>query len=302
MKLDLSQDQRVALKRHDRKLWSYQDNKPDTVEAAVLDYLKDHGFDGYFTQRDNYLDLFKRLAGWPGRIFKRFPPFFVNSESVYYGGPDGSFPNHKFTFSEIMAEVDRATLESLSEKLRGFCAGKPYIRGSFSTVNHQPDHMFSFLKAFGLTRLKSEIKLQFTEDNLKVERHGYEFRERTFLLWYKRDAYLTSQGLERYLTSRRPIVEKPDFQEWIDFLLHIKDPIMRDEELRALTLHTESFERETARKLFSTLDLQLWSETGTAIVEVKAPKDRLSESQKSTIDRARRQGEPACVFYVSEAN
>jgi hypothetical protein len=302
MNLDLSRDHRISLKRHDRKLWSYRDNKPDTVEAAVLDYLRDHGFDGYFTQRDNYLDLFKRLAGWPGRIFKRFPPFFISSESVYYGGADGSFPHHKFTFAEVMAEVERATLESLSEKLRGFCAGKPYIRGSFSTVNHQPDHMLSFLKAFSLTRLKSEIKLQFTEETLKVKRHRYEFRERAFLIWHKRNEFLTSKGLEKYATSLMPVVEKPDTQEWTDFLLHIKDPIIRDGELREFTFHTESFARATERKVFATLDLQLWSEAGTAIVEVKTPNDRLMQSQKNTIELARKAGERACLISVDEAN
>lgn len=66
--LDLTVDQTIALRRHGKKLWSYRNNKPDVVEAAVLDYLRDNGCDGYFTGRDDYLSLFMSLAGWPGKV------------------------------------------------------------------------------------------------------------------------------------------------------------------------------------------------------------------------------------------
>lgn len=310
MNLDLSQDHRISLKRHDRKLWSYRDNKPDVVEAAVLDYLRDNGFDGYFTQRDNYISLFKRLAGWPGKISKRMPPGFVSPDFVYYMGSDGWLSSHKFSYQQVMAEVEATTIKTLTEKLCSFCADKTYSMHSFSDLKQQPEHMLSFLQVFGIERLRHEIKDRFTAESLNARRFLYDFDTRTYSIGFMDSATVSAEGLAKevkLMTLFQSAFHRSDgFDRNIayteDFAHYVKD-----EALRLEILDVCSFARRWRAKTLesyeiTTLDLQIWDESGTAIVEVKAPNDRLMQSQKNTIELARKAGERACLISVDEAN
>lgn len=307
--LDLSKDHRISLKRHDRKLWSYQDYKPDVVEAAVLDYLRDHGCDGYFTQRDAYLNLFKSLAGWPGKISKRMPPGFVNPHFVYFHGSDGWLPIHKFSYERVMAEVDGTTIETLTEKLQAFCHGKTYSQFYFSGLKQQPDHMLGFLHVLGIDRLQKEIRESFKEEHLKAMRFLYDFDTMMLRLKYRKEEILSPEGLEKGVqcmpVSQRAFHRGGGFDTYIDqteeFAGYLIDEALKQEVLDGCAFARKCREKTLAAYETTILDLQIWDGLGTAIVEVKAPSDRLSPSQKNTIEQARMRGERACVIYVDEA-
>ena len=306
MNLDLSKDHRITLKRHGKKLWSYQDNKPDVVEAAVLDYLRDHGFDGYFTERDAYLSLFMSLAGWSGKIGKRMPPGFGNPHRVYYMGSDGWLRSHKYTFAQAMSEAENTTIEKLAEKLRSFCLGKTYSLDSFSNLNQQPEHMIGFLRAFGIERLQKDIKSHFSEEALSAMKFLYNFDTEMLYHYYQWRSDGQQQGADRVTIFNCAFHRGGGFEANIDhaedLASHVTDSRTKEKILDACALARRWREKTLASYDFATLDLQLWDEIGTAIVEVKAPNDRLGPSQKNTIERARKEGERACVIYVSEAN
>ncbi len=306
MPLDLNRDHKITLQRHGAKLWSYNDNKPDVVEAAVLDYLRDHGFDGYFTQRDSYLSLFMTLAGWPGKISKNMPPGFVNPHFVYYNGSDSWLSQHKFTFAQAIVEVDGATITGMTEKIKAFCTGRTSSMNSFSGLKQQPEHMVDFLHALGIERLKQEIKDQFSEEGLAARKFLYDFdTDMRFL--YQSSSALSLDG-SQHATRPEYIFQCAfhrggGFETNIDrtekFARQVKDDALKAKIVEACAFARVWRERTLASYETTTLDLQIWDETGTAIVEVKAPNDRLMRSQTNTIESARQHGERACVIYVS---
>jgi hypothetical protein len=308
MKLDLTKDHRITLERHGKKLWSYRDNKPDVVEAAVLDYLRDHGFDGYFTERDNYISLFEVLAAWPGKMSKLMITGLVNPHHVYYTGNDCWLLNHGFSFGRIMDEVTKTTFEVLSDKLQLFLKCKS-CRSHFSDPKKQPTHAIKFLHAFGVENLRRHIFDSYNQNALRDMLYLFEFDS------------LRSRQIQKelLLTGQNPPIgfsienlRLPAFyasfgsDENIDrteeFAEHVKDCAIKTEIQDACIIARKWRELTLKNHSFTNLDLQLWDETGTAIVEVKAPNDRLRPNQKNTIERARARGERACVIYVSEAN
>ena len=310
MKLDLSKDHRITLKRHGKKLWSYRDQKPDVVEAAVLDYLRDHDFDGYFTQRDNYLSLFMTLAGWPGKITKRMPPWFVSPWSIYLNGADGWLQNHNYTFSQVMSEAKNTNFDTLLRKIQLFCEGKTDSPFYFSGSMRQPDHTIEFLKAFGIERLKEAIVDEFNVEVWGSHKFLYDFDIDLLRRKLEWDTMLSPEGLElglkpAYLHSAAFWINdnfKNNIDRTEEFAQHVKDSAVKVEILDACALARRWRDKTVARYDFATLDRPMWDETGTADVEVKAPNDKLSQAQKNTINRARTRGERACVIYVSEAN
>ncbi len=310
MGLDLHQDHKVALKRHGRKLWSYRDNKPDVVEAAVLDYLRDHSFDGYFTERDRYLALFMTLAGWPGKILKRMPPGFMTPQFVYYMGIDGWISSHKFSYAQGIASVEATTIETLSEKVHAFCTRLPYSAYNsmyyFSSLKQQPEHMLGFLKAFGVERLQNEIKECFSEEGLNARRFLYNFDTDMLRRKYQWTSEGLVEGAQRLSIFNCALTRGRGFESDIDhaeeFAHHLNDAVIKSEILEACAFARSWRERTLAIYETTDLDLQIWDAAGTAIVEVKAPNDRLGKAQKNAIELARTRGERACVIYVSEAN
>ena len=51
----------ISLKRHGAKEWQYKDCAIARVEIAVLDYLKDQGWSGYFTEQYDFEEITKKL-------------------------------------------------------------------------------------------------------------------------------------------------------------------------------------------------------------------------------------------------
>jgi len=307
MKLDLSQDHSISLKRHDKKLWSYKDNRPDVVEAAVLDYLRDNGFDGYFTERDHYLLLFQALAAWHGKMFKRMPPWFTGPSAVFYLGSDGYLKRHKFSYAQAMAEVEATTIEGLTEKIKNFCTSKT-LRKFCSDRQEQPDHMLRFLKILGIENLKRGIKEIFTQEELEQKRFLYEFDTKMIFLRYERKDVLKPDGLLKNIQSQSLFYGVRDdsrsasnIEQTEQYAEYVREDSLRNEILNACTFARELREKAYAKIKTAKLDLQIWDETGTAIVEVKAPNDQLTRSQTNTIESARQSGERACVIYVSSS-
>lgn len=271
---------------------------------------RDHGFDGYFTERDFYLNVLMLLAGWPGKIGKRMPPGFVNPHFVYFNGADGWLNLHQYTFAQVMNEVETATVEKLTEKLRLFCDGKKHSMFHFSGLKQQPDHLITFLKSLGVEALKREIRQTFTEDRWAAHKFLYNFDTEMLRRKHEWGALLSPEGLARSVQPKYifqcAFWRGGGFDQNIDqteeFALYINDSAAKAEVLEACAIARKWREKTLASHEVTILDLQLWDESGTAIVEVKAPNDRLSPSQKNTIERARARGERACVIYVSEAN
>lgn len=304
--LDLTVDQTIALRRHGKKLWSYRNNKPDVVEAAVLDYLRDNGCDGYFTGRDDYLSLFMSLAGWPGKVSNKMNPAFF-PEFVYFRGSDGPIRLHKFSYVKAMAEVDATTIEKLSEKLAIFCNGRMSCRGYFSNLMQQPDHMISFLTALGISELQRLIKIDYPEAHLQSLRFLEKFNMQSRSLMEQREELLTPEGLALDVQIRGfpygAILKDYVFDqinETQTFARYLKDEVLRGEFIEACNDVRKLREDALSIPRTATLDLQLWDRHGTAVVEVKAPGDKLMTHQIATLNLARAKGERACVISVTE--
>lgn len=306
MILDLSKDHTIALNRHGPKLWSYNGSKPDVVEAAVLEFLRSQGVDGYFTQRDNYLNLLCSLAPWPGKVTKRISNAFTGPHFVFYMGKDGWLPTHKHTFAKAMAELESITFERIEEKLHIFCEGKKYHRVFFSPMNPQPEYIIDFLRVLGIDKLRDIVTSLVSKDRCDAMRllHDFDFQAR--FEWSRRDDLLTPEGKKLGATtaplywpafqqnpSNKQNIEKTEY-----FASFAADDAIRQEILRACDVARKWRDITNSTIATTLLDLQVWDGNGTAIIEVKAPNDKLSQAQKNTIELARSRGERASLINV----
>lgn len=305
MAIDLSEDRTIALKRNGKKLWSWKGSDPDVVEIAVLHYLRDHGWDGFFTGREDYYGLIIALAGWPGKVSNKMNPAFTPS-FVYFRGTDGLFRQHRYSYDKTMRFMRSITLAEMEERLRVVCAGKKWKRAYYSTNNQQPDHLISFLHAVGMDKIREIVESRYTKEKLAAQK---TLRELDYSLDHLRWRKIGDNYPEARSTGEFPRLE------WAvrDYEFGERDLIAQ---ARAFASHLPSEVRQVASSAIdfaeayrqgiwdsdtgSALDLVLWNAKGLAIAEVKAPNDRLRPHQRKTIDHARSQGSQACVISVVE--
>ena len=316
MKLDLSIDQTIKLKRHDKKKWSHGDKGIQCVEVATLDYLADYGFNGYFTEREHYLELLIALLGWPGSVPKKLNDAFINCRSIYYNTCDGWLPIYDFSISEVMKEVDSCTRENLLLKIKGFHMANSATKGIYIDSRQDHSRIISFLETLGMDSLRMEVGKIFNYEEFLAKKDIYNFDQRiNSCNWKKKVREINERGSAdtkgpHILRSYKDLFNfsfHPRSKGWEDnaniteeIALEIDKPRIRQRLLSIVAFARHWRERSDSSYDTTTLDLQLWDKQGTYLAEVKAPGDRLSNAQRTTIERERSSGRPACLITVLE--
>ena len=324
-------DDDIYLKRLDQKVWQFKDNAPTRVELAVLEYLKDQGFSGYFTEHFNYENTLLGMMCWCNRdsyftekrkslAVNRISDAFDYAQDGFYTSPP--FKTHKFYHSDLFHNAEMFTSEKIKEILTvwqrknvksDFC-GRRYLKPrpasdlsadeliSFYYAKGGKDYFLSYLEHFFNSEVQAlkkrsrdsiELLYQNPSDNLDVLRtdlwssslHLFQCLSKgTRVAWDQSNHHLDE------LNSKISAV--PDVKIRDDLF-----SLARDISDYILT-KSDGIDRWL---IYSVLDLEVWDSQGVASVEVKAPRDRLSVSQKKQLEADVKYNKRSWVIYVHES-
>jgi hypothetical protein len=80
--------EKIKLHRHGKKRWSFDGADEKSVEYAVLDYFRAQGWEGYFTEYENYWFCLVIIMGYPNWR-KRHPITIQTTSDLFYNTKDG---------------------------------------------------------------------------------------------------------------------------------------------------------------------------------------------------------------------
>ena len=80
--------EKIKLHRHGKKRWSFDGVNEKSVEYAVLDYFRAQGWEGYFSEYENYWFCLVIIMGYPNWR-KRHPITIQTTSSLFYNTKDG---------------------------------------------------------------------------------------------------------------------------------------------------------------------------------------------------------------------
>jgi hypothetical protein len=323
MLMDLSIDRTIKLTRHDRKRWSFRGGRIDVVEEAALDFLKAHGWQGYFTGRYDYRSLIAMVMGWPKRG-TRFPHAITGTHAMLFMGADGWLKKHKYTYDQIYSNIVKFNPSDLRSALEDLAETKtkaPFIATFGLTPGRASDmdidHICSFFVAFGHQPIIDMVDRFLPKEKMLAMKRLFEFDIRHRELWHNRRIGATDPSVWNLISPKAnedgahfAMLNQPafhfagGFQGNIDITENFCRYIL-DDDLRAEIEAECVFARKWRNILLedrktTTLDLQLWNESGVAYVEVKAPNDKLSATQRATIEELKAKGETASLISVVE--
>jgi hypothetical protein len=328
----------IGLSRHDRKRWSYNGGAFDVVEQATLDFLIDHGWSGYFTERFNYFELCCLVLGWPdapsqtqkalsAHRRKQREVFAYGVQALMSGGHDGYLPMHDYSYDQVYANISNSTEKEFEDKLdalvstniKSFSIGKLGSKAvGASEIDRQ--NVISFFRIVGLNGILDYIEQHYPKEKILAMRRLYDFDNE---FWDRGwDATLIASGRLKddfvKNVKSEAVKEKIGMQTLFHPAFHfaggfedniknvrcfsgyVRCPEIRDRIIRECDFAEMWRDRLIEQRRTTILDLQLWDDTGLAYAEVKAPNDRLSPAQKATFAALARNGERAMLINVSE--
>lgn len=329
----------VSLTRHDRKRWSYDGGPIDVVEQATLDFLKDHGWSGYFTERLNYFELCCLVFGWPdapsktqkalsAHRRKQRETFAYGVQALMSGGSDGYLPMHEYSYEQIYENISGSAEQEFEDRLDALISTniKSFSVGKFgskavgaSEIDRQ--NLISFFRILGLNGILGYIDKVYPKEKILAMRRLYDFDNEfwdrgwgsfqissgrvkdDFIKNVKSEAVDTKIGMETLFCPAFHFTS--GFQDNIKYTRYFSDYVRCSETRDRIVRECDFAEmwrgRLIEQRQTTTLDLQLWDDKGLAYAEVKAPNDRLSPAQKATLAELASNGERAMLINVSES-
>ena len=163
----------LALKRLDKKLWQYENNKPKRVELAVLDYLQKKGWQGYFSEDCDYDQIILCMMCWCNRESyfkeKRKSLRVESLNKAFDLASDGYWQSdrHKFSHADLINHARNFEEDAIPRILntwrqrgiKSHLVWQKYTRKRMileyrypknqSTYEIQPDRLIYFFKARG---------------------------------------------------------------------------------------------------------------------------------------------------------
>ena len=127
----------IYLKKHGPKKWQYKSYEIVSVELAVLDYLKDNGWQGYFTEQFNYDELLIQMMCWKNHSV--FPTPKLSDPENFHLFPriclfafakDGYWKHcaHEFTCEELLNNAINFQLSDIPKVLNDWNNQKAKFR------------------------------------------------------------------------------------------------------------------------------------------------------------------------------
>jgi len=309
----------IELQRHGRKLWQYKDSNPTRVELAVLDYLKDHGWRGYFTEHFDYDQTLLCMMCWCNseRYFaeKRKSLAIKSLHSAFHYAPDGfwRFDCHKVSQQELIENAkgfDASKIAPILEAwqhrgVKSDIVGRAYLKPRHASELNA-DYLVSFYLARGdqpcftnyLQTFFPEVKRSLLTRAGNCMNAAAECRDDPSL------RHLI--GLAMKSSSHLGVTRKAEpIDAWIDEIASVpQDPVLAD--LLSLAKDTKCFNEtngplEAELRGYAKLDLTVWRDGRVVSVEVKAPGDRLQPHQKKQLDADIHAGIGSWVIEVNES-
>ncbi|AGI67244.1 hypothetical protein OAN307_c15710 [Octadecabacter antarcticus 307] len=309
------QTETIALKRLDKKLWQYKDCTPTRVELAVLDYLKELGWHGYFTEHFYYDQTLMCMMCWCNRdsyfAEKRKSLAIKNLGDVFYSAKDGFWgvDSHKLYHRELMENARRFTEESIPKILatwqkRGVksnIVGRAYLKPR-SAAELDAESLISFYRARGgLDYFISYLKAFFPDERqLLLYRAQQNFRA---MKESHGDMMLSQEAgffLDVFNSANPRTIE-----EWMSDIKNQPTCLTNsDNDLLELAQDIKEFRQQSSQRLHgwktkANLDLTVWKDS-VASIEVKAPRDRLLPHQKEQLELDIKNGNKSWVIEVAE--
>lgn len=328
----------ISLQRHGAKEWQYKDSSIARVEIAVLDYLKDQGWSGYFTEHYDFEELLIKMMCWDDH--SNFPwdngnmdEFSIHTVNcMFQKAADGYFSyNQKYTHADLLNNAKSFDIKDISNILHLWSKRKIKFGKSKHQViakkawedlcNLSPNDLADHHSASGgndyflgllesrfppeLQALWSRAKKLF--DELKVscreksEHQKHQQALMTLIIGLQDAGMMTYLGIA---ASTYP----DDLDNWIAEIgkLPKSDLVNKGlrlaEDIKVLTDELGSLSWEKRNGKHAVLDLKVWKDGQIASIEVKAPNDRLRPNQKAQLLQDKEQGHLSWVIEVHDGS
>ena len=136
---------------------------------AALDFFKDNGFSGYFSEREDYFCKFIVLLSWP--IKRPWPRWLIGWESLFFGARDGIIKNHELSYSDIKQRILDFPSEEVESTIEKFISLKlkdtAWIGKGRSSGDYEKQHLLGFYNAVG-----NQGVADYLERRLSKDRHA----------------------------------------------------------------------------------------------------------------------------------
>lgn len=315
--------QNIKLRRFDKKLWQFKEQEPKRVELAVLDYLTEKGWNGYFTEHFDYDETLIFMMCWSD-YSKKATKSYLSCGSVhklFYNASDGFCRDNKSrTFSRLdlienakcfKREDIRKTLEIWQSmpKLKENFIGRAYLKSRHAS-ELSVDHLISYYEAVGgkeymVDKILRRFPARFQELLSQARSLTEEVRGRDDLgkMPNLLDSCMSFYNITN--AARYPIGK---FMSEADLNMFCENTLKREPRFVAEKIASLAreiiLERHKKDQAFppidAVLDLKVWRQNEAVSVEVKAPNDRLSEQQKKQLRRDNEEGKSSFVVIVDE--
>ena len=327
----------ISLKRHGAKEWQYKDCAIARVEIAVLDYLKDQGWSGYFTEQYDFEELLIKMMCWDDH--SNFPwgfdgdigKFSIQTVNcMFEKAADGYWSyDQKYSRTDLLNNAKAFNVEDISNILHLWSQQKIKFGKSKQQVlkkeawhnlcNLRPNDLAAYYSASGGSnyflslleqRFPPELQVLWNRakklfDELKVscrEKSDHQKHQQTLMTLI---IGLQDAGVMTYLgiaSSTYP----DDLDNWIAEIGNIPKSDLVDrylqlaKDIKTLTDELGSLSWHKRNGKHAVLDLKVWKDDQLASVEVKAPNDRLSPNQKDQLLKDKELGHLSWVISVEE--
>lgn len=325
----------ICLARHGRKRWAYRSDNVDVVEVATLDYLKDRGWQGYFTERNNYFLLCALIMGFPfpekttkkalsadRRLRREVYPYGL--DGLFNMGRDGFIKLHDYSFDEVYSNIQNYKAEDfpsalnymITHNIEPFSISNKRISRNASRII--TDEVIKFFETVGVDGVANYVHNRVSKEELLAKVYLNEFDNEywTWSTWaiqsgrisddFKEsvDEKAIDDGCGIEFLFQAAFHYAGGFEGNIDKVKYFSNYVSCEKIKRQILDAVEMAEDWRARLISkretTVLDLQLWDKEGLAYAEVKAPNDRLRSNQKATVSDLISRGERVMVIYVSE--
>lgn len=313
----------ISLDRLDKKLWRFKDQEPKRVELAVLDFLRSEGWNGYFTEHFAFDETIFMMMCWgdhskigttkwldipsASRLFSRASDGFnVDEKKVNFSRHTLLENAKRFNESDIPKIID---LWSQKERFKAKFIGTSYLKYRHASELKSEEILGYFRACGGREYFLDLIDRRFPEGFQNLSKKAREVTEEVrkitntpgdfstlfdscMKFWeilgiaYS-DRELSYKSIDRFCSN----VRKKEPRELAEQVAAIAEEIV-DFRIKQLKIYSPPS---------AILDLQIWREGEVASVEVKAPKDRLSQHQTDQLTRDAQSGYKSWVINVIEA-
>lgn len=329
----------IYLKKHGPKEWQYKSSEIVSVELAVLEYLKDNGWQGYFTEQFNYDELLIHMMCWKNHSV--FPTPKLSDPENFYLFPriclfafakDGYWKHcaHEFTCEELLNNAINFQLSDIPKVLNDWNNQKAKFRKTRNGERARKDwqklcdlkasDLISYYQASGgkeyflelinkkypkeLMVLWNMSSLIFQKIKVKMIKDG-TFYGRSDMANNHFDLH---NKIGSFLGVHLPVLPISELNDQIEEVSKLSNTDPRYYyldlliEIKKLTnkLGTLTFENRIGVSAY--LDLKVWKNGQCASVEVKAPRDQLRPNQKEQLDLDINAGYLSWVINVKDIN